>query len=104
MTTSIGGFSVHNIDCPTALSTFGANAASCRFEVSFVPTTSGPIMKTLSFTDTGGPTATLSLTGAGVPPATTGQQAAAIKKCKKKYRKGSVKRKKCLTRARKLPV
>jgi CSLREA domain-containing protein len=38
------------------------------------------------------------------PSGITGQRAAAIKRCKKKFRKGTKKRKKCLKRARQLPL
>jgi hypothetical protein len=41
---------------------------------------------------------------ATVPAAPTGQRAAAIRKCKKKFPKGSKKRRRCIKHARRLPV
>ena len=116
-TVTSGDFAVHNINClyphfdsQPAVSDAGSTPQNCQFEVSFAPTTGGALSKTLTFTDSGGPTATLSLTGTGLAPAAaaaptpTGQRTTAIKRCKKKFPKGSARRKKCLKHARKLPV
>jgi hypothetical protein len=97
-----GDFVIHNIDCqypafvgPPATTWNPANTppARCHFSVSFAPTTAGGARSlTLSFPDTGGPTATLNLTGVGVAPISPRKKckrkhrAAAAKKCKKKKR------------------
>jgi hypothetical protein len=114
-----GDFTTHNISCnypaayppPSPGPAFGAPNI-CQFEASFAPTVGGARSRTLTFSDTGGPTAILTLTGTGVSPPTptpsatlpTGQREAALKRCKKKFPKGSSKRRKCLRHARQLPV
>jgi hypothetical protein len=117
-TITSGDFVIHNVNCPyptfqspPTASDAGVPPQSCQFEVSFLPTTGGALSKTLSFSDTGGLTATLSLTGTGLSPpsttptqTTTGLRAAAASRCKKKFPKGSSKRKKCLRRANQLPI
>jgi len=89
-TTTHGDFTVHNLTCPS-ISVYGfppvnlgtALPITCQFEATFTPTAPGPRSTTLSFPDTGGPTAVLTLTGSGPAPATP------AKKCKrkKKHRK-----------------
>jgi len=86
---------------------------SCVFSVTFTPTTTGVRTGTLApgIDLTGSSPSSVSLTGSGVAapapptitPTPTGQRAAAIKKCKKKFPKGP-KRKKCIKKAKKLPV
>jgi hypothetical protein len=115
-TSTVGDFSVHNIDCPQAgmMSPFGVPASmSCHFEASFAPVAGGARSQTLTFTDTAGPTATatLSLTGTGIAPATALPAPAPItttttttttkrKKCKKKHRAAAAAKKKCKKRKR----
>jgi hypothetical protein len=114
-TTTSGDFVIHNVDCqyPSATSYYFTNGTyQCHFQASFVPTASGSRSLTLTFPEIAGTNATLSLTGAGVappaattpPPAPTGLRAAAVNRCKKKFPKGSSKRKKCLRRANQLPI
>jgi hypothetical protein len=116
-TTTTGDFVTHNVSCPypTMTSPFASQASSsCQFEASFLPTAVGPRSRTLSFPENGGPGVSVSLFGNGVDPATaaaaassaapTGQRNAATKRCKKKFPKGSLKRTKCLKRARLLPL
>jgi hypothetical protein len=105
-TTKSGDFSIHNVDCPYPTypappATFPGSGlpGTCHFEVSFVPSASGARGRTLSFPDTSGASGALALSGNGVG---SGAVAAAVKKCKKKFRKGSSKRKKCLRHARQL--
>jgi hypothetical protein len=92
-TITSGDFTVHNLTCPsTSISGFPpvslgtALAITCHFEATFTPTAPGPRSTTLSFPDTGGPTAVLTLTGSGPAP---GTPVAKAKKCKrkKKHRK-----------------
>jgi hypothetical protein len=118
-TNTSGDFLIHNQTCPypsypspAVVAAPAGIPGNCSFEVSFAPTAGGALSKTLTFTDNGGLTASLSLTGTGIAPAApgtttttpTGQQAAAIKRCKKKFPKGTSKRRKCLRHARLLPV
>jgi hypothetical protein len=61
------------------------------------------LQATIEYTPPPPPTTPI-LTPVSTTAAPTGQRAAAVKKCKKKFPKGSKKRKKCLRRARRLPV
>jgi hypothetical protein len=97
---------IQNLDCdyPSMTSLYvDAGIDQCHFQASFVPTAAGARSAILTFAENPGTNATLSLTGTGVAP-TSGERAAAIKRCKKKFPKGSAKRRKCLRRARKLPL
>jgi hypothetical protein len=113
-TNTSGDFLIRNDTCANALMGPPVLAAtgSCQFEVSFVPTSGGAKSKTLTFPETSGSNASLTLTGNGLAPGSTptpgatqptGEQAVAIKRCKRKFPKGSSKRRKCLRRARQLP-
>jgi hypothetical protein len=97
-----GDFSQTN-NCPSDLSVVLVNVTvSCTINVSFIPTAAGSRLGTLS---AGGFTASLS--GTGLVPAIQAQSfdlSAAIKRCKKKFSKGTKKRKKCIKKAKKLPV
>ena len=113
-TTTAGDFAIHNVDCtyPQATSPPSWDVPYyCQFQVAFAPTAGGTRARTLSFPETpAGSDGSLSLIGAGIAPApsptatATGLRTTAIKHCKRKFPKGSAKRKKCLRHARKLPV
>jgi fibronectin-binding autotransporter adhesin len=88
--------------------------ASCSIGVQFGPTSTGDKRATVSVTGDapGNPTDTVNLTGRGVVPSSssppppvgpTGKRDAALRKCKKKFRKGTQKRKKCVRNAKQLP-
>ncbi len=109
-TTRSGDFLIHNTDCPyqsypapPATTAYGSGFPGiCHFEVSFAPLAAGLRSLTLAFPDTSGYNGSLNLTGAGLGGGDV--RAAAIKKCKKKFPKGSSRRKKCLRHARQLPA
>jgi hypothetical protein len=97
-TTTVGDFVIHNVSCQNPeMSPFVEFAsATCAFDVRFLPTTTGTLSKTLSFSDSSGPTATLSLTGTGLAPPPTPAStptptttAPKKKKCKRKHRVAS---------------
>jgi hypothetical protein len=98
-----------------------APSSSCAIGIQFRPTSAGDKAATVTLTGNapGNPTDTVGLRGTGVatvlpiqptppggttPPGQTGKRAAAKKKCKKKFEKGSQKRKNCLKKANKKPV
>lgn len=99
-------------NCPgLLLSAVYLSPASCSINVTFTPTAAGARLGTI----TGASGLTSSLAGTGLAPptptptpttTTTGQRAAAIKKCKKKFagKAKAKKRKKCIKKAKKLPV
>jgi hypothetical protein len=120
-----GQFSIGASDCTVAHGGVLATAQSCSIDVTFAPTSTGSKSATLAMnTDAGNLATSLAGTGTapgpgpGPPPTTTpsptGLRAKALKKCKKikakkhssaKQRKNKAKkRRKCIKRAKKLPV
>ena len=98
-TTTIGDFSIQNVDCPASglMSPYGAPATnSCHFDASFAPVADGARSQTLTFSDTNGPPAVLTLTGTGIAPSgmSTGTAGATGgKRCKHKHRHASAAKK-----------
>jgi hypothetical protein len=96
-TNTVGDFVIHNTDCqnPESSGIIPFVSATCLFDVRLMPTTTGPLSKTLSFTDSSGPTATLVLSGTGLPappaPVPT-PTPTAHKKCKKKHHASAAKK------------
>jgi hypothetical protein len=110
-TTRSGDFEIYNQTCgyPSQISgPVPYSSSYCSFQATFVPAAAGSRAMTLNFPDSGGPTGSLALSGTGLSTGSTtlptGQRAAAIKKCKKKFPKGSARRKRCLRHAGQLPV
>jgi hypothetical protein len=109
-----GQFSVGASDCTITHAGVLATAESCSVSVSFAPTSTGAKSANLDMdTDVGDVSTSLAGTGteqAAPPPAPsgpTGQRAKALRKCKKikpKSKAKAQKRKKCIKRAKKLPV
>jgi hypothetical protein len=87
-----GDFSQTN-NCPATL----RPVEICTINVTFIPTAAG--FRTGTLTAASGVTSSLSGTGVAV----AAPRKAAIKKCKKKFPKGP-KRKKCIKKAKKLPL
>jgi hypothetical protein len=99
-TATSGDFVIRNINCAYPSSTGGipltlgpSPPTVCQFEASFLPTTTGALATSLTFTDTGGPTATVALAGTGVPPTVRPVGPPAHKRCKHKHRHASAAKK-----------
>jgi hypothetical protein len=109
-----GQFSIGASDCTVAHGGVLGTAEGCSISVSFAPTSTGAKSANLEMnTDAGNVSASLTGTGTeqAVPPPSpsgpTGLRAKALKKCKKikpKSKAKAKKRKKCIKRAKKLPV
>jgi hypothetical protein len=98
-TNTVGDFVVHNVDCqnPESSPPIAFVLVTCTFDVRLLPTATGALSKSLSFTDDHGPTATLSLAGTGLAPppapASTSTPVPRRKKCRHKHRHASAAKK-----------
>ena len=116
--TNPGDFAISGGTCGTSFTL--DQGQSCTVEATFTPAAVGARSAQISFTDNApGSPHDVGLSGTGFTPsppdgsgvapavaAETGERAAAIKKCKKKYKKNHDKKtfKKCKKKANKLPV